>query len=151
MRWALYFLERIKNYNDKEQRLFSLYLSLRYPFSEGNAVAQWLRWCATNRKVAGSIPASVNWFFIDVKYFRSHYGSRVRSASNRNEYQEYFLGVTAAGAYSHPTTQRPTTTTNHIQQNQRSTPYAVTHGLCSSEDGHNDARNMLRQKLIINI
>ena len=46
---------------------------------------------------------------------------------------------------SHPTKQRPTTTTNHIQQNQRSTPYAVTHGLCSPEDGHNDARNMLRQ------
>ena len=32
-----------------------------------------------------------------------------------------------------------------------STPYAVTHGLCSPEDGHNDARNTLRQKLIINI
>jgi len=32
---------------------------------------------------------------------------------------------------SHPTTQLPTTTTNHIQQNQRSTPQAVTHGLCS--------------------
>ena len=30
-------------------------------------------------------------------------------------------------------------------------PYAVTHGLCSPEDGHNDARNMLRQKLITNI
>ena len=45
----------------------------------------------------------------------------------------------------HPTTQRPTTATNHIQQNQRSTPHAVTHGLCSPEDGHNDARNMLRQ------
>ena len=30
---------------------------------------------------------------------------------------------------SHPTTQRPTTATNHIQQNQSSTPYAVTHGL----------------------
>ena len=25
----------------------------------GTAVAQWLRCCATNRKVAGSIPASV--------------------------------------------------------------------------------------------
>ena len=37
------------------------------------------------------------------------------------------------------------------QQNQRSTPYAVTQGLCSPEDGHNDVRNMLRQKLIINI
>ena len=52
---------------------------------------------------------------------------------------------------SHPTTQRPTTATNHIQQNQCSTPYAVTHGLCSPEDGHNDTWNMLRQKLIINI
>jgi len=52
---------------------------------------------------------------------------------------------------SHPTTQRPTTATNYIQQNQRSTPYAVTHGICSPEDDHNDARNMLRQKLIINI
>ena len=29
------------------------------------AVAQWLRCCATNRKVAGSIPASVSGFFID--------------------------------------------------------------------------------------
>ena len=27
--------------------------------TEGAAVAQWLRCCATNRKVAGSIPASV--------------------------------------------------------------------------------------------
>jgi len=34
---------------------------------------------------------------------------------------------------------------------QRSTPYAVTDSLCSPEDGHNDARSMLRQKLIINI
>jgi hypothetical protein len=29
--------------------------------------------------------------------------------------------------------------------------YAVTHGLFSPEDRHNDARNVLRQKLIINI
>ena len=38
-------------------------------------------------------------FFIDIKSFRSHYGPGVDSASNRNEYQEYFLGVKAAGAY----------------------------------------------------
>ena len=31
-------------------------------------------------------------FFIHVKSFRSHYGPGVDSASNRNEYQEYFLG-----------------------------------------------------------
>jgi len=32
---------------------------------------------------------------------------------------------------SQPTTQRPTTATNHNQQNQRSTPHAVTHVLFS--------------------
>jgi hypothetical protein len=30
--------------------------------------------------------------------FRSHYGPAVDSASNRNGYQEHFLGVKAAGA-----------------------------------------------------
>ena len=62
------------------------------------AVAQWLRCCATNRKVAGLIPAGVSRFFVDKKSFRSHYGPGVDSASNRNEYQEYFLGVKAARA-----------------------------------------------------
>jgi hypothetical protein len=52
----------------------------------------------TNRKVAGSIPASVSGFFSDIKFFRSHYGPGIDSASNRNEYQEYFLGVKAARA-----------------------------------------------------
>ena len=60
----------------------------------GSAVAQWLRFCATNRKVAGSIQADV----IDIKSFRLHYGPGVDSVCNRNEYQEHFLGVKAAGA-----------------------------------------------------
>jgi hypothetical protein len=64
----------------------------------GTAVAQWLRCCATNRKVAGSIPDGVSGFFIDIKFFRSHYGPGVDSASNRNEYPEHFLGVKAVGA-----------------------------------------------------
>jgi len=63
----------------------------------GTAVAQWLRCCVTNRRVAGSIPAGVSGFSIDIKSFQSHYGSGVESASNTNEYQEYFLGVKAAG------------------------------------------------------
>ena len=67
-------------------------------YDRGTAVAQWLRCCATNWKVAGSIPVGVIAFFIDIKSFRSHYGPGVDSASNRNEYQEYFLGVKAAGA-----------------------------------------------------
>jgi len=37
-------------------------------------------------------------FFIDIKSFSSHYGAGVDSAFNRNEYQEYFLQVKAAGA-----------------------------------------------------
>jgi len=64
----------------------------------GTAVAQWLRCCATNRKVAGSIPAGVCGFFIDIKSFQSQYGAGVDSVSNRNEYQEHFLEVKAAGA-----------------------------------------------------
>ena len=64
----------------------------------GTAVTQWLRCCATNRKTAGSILASVTGFFIEIKFFRSHHDPVVDSASNRNEYQEHFLGVKAAGA-----------------------------------------------------
>jgi len=60
------------------------------------AVAQWLRCCATNRKVAGSIPAGVIGIFHWYKILPIHYG--VDSASNRNEYQEHLLGVKAAGA-----------------------------------------------------
>jgi len=64
----------------------------------GTAVAQFLRCCTTNRKVTGSIPTVVSGFFIDIKSFRSHYGPGVDSASNRNEYQEYFLRVKVANA-----------------------------------------------------
>jgi len=48
----------------------------------GTVVAQWLRWCATNWKVTGSIPGCVIGFFIDIKSFRLHYGPGVESASN---------------------------------------------------------------------
>ena len=75
--------------------LLYLYLLL---YLWGTAVAQWLRCSATNRKVVGSIPAGVSGFFIDIKYFRSHYGPGVDSAYNKIEYQDYFLGVKAAGA-----------------------------------------------------
>jgi len=36
---------------------------------KGTALARWLTCCATNRKVAGSIPAGVGGFFIDIKSF----------------------------------------------------------------------------------
>jgi hypothetical protein len=51
-----------------------------------------LRHCATSRKVAGSILDGVTGIF------HWHNPSGVDSSSNRNEYQEYFLGVKAAGA-----------------------------------------------------
>jgi hypothetical protein len=35
-------------------------------YSCATAVAQWLRYCATNQKVAGSIPDGVMEFFIDI-------------------------------------------------------------------------------------
>jgi hypothetical protein len=43
------------------------------------------RWCNYNLSLTFS--------------FRPRYGRRVESASNRNEYKEYFLGVKAAGAW----------------------------------------------------
>jgi len=45
-------------------------------------------------------------FFIDIKSFRSHYGPGVDSASNRNEYQEHFLGG-KSGRCVRPTTLPP--------------------------------------------
>ena len=38
-------------------------------------------------------PSWCHWIFIDIKSFRSHCGPGIDSASNRNEYQEHFLGV----------------------------------------------------------
>jgi hypothetical protein len=46
-----------------------------------------LKHCATSWKFAGSIRHDVTGIF-----FRSHYVSGVDSSSNRNKYQEYFVG-----------------------------------------------------------
>ena len=73
-------------------RRWKLNIVFRY-----TAVAQCLRCCATNQKVAVSIPASVSGFFVDIESFRSHYGPGVDSAFNGNEYEDYFLGLNAAG------------------------------------------------------
>jgi hypothetical protein len=42
------------------------YLDCGYHMKLGTAVAQWLRYCATNQKVACSIPDGVMEFFIDI-------------------------------------------------------------------------------------
>jgi hypothetical protein len=56
----------------------------------GTRWSRWVRHCATSRKVVCSIPDGVIGIL--------HYGLGVDSASNRNDYQEYLLGVKAAGA-----------------------------------------------------
>ena len=63
----------------------------------GRAVASWLTLYATNRQVAGSIPDYVIGI-IQWQSCQSHYGPGVDSASNRNDYQVYFLALKAAGA-----------------------------------------------------
>jgi len=88
----------VSEFNLSESQIFAVFvLNFKrilklYAIIVGTAVAQWLRCCATNRKVTVSIPAGVSAIFIDIKSFVSHYGPGVDSASNRNEYQEHFLG-----------------------------------------------------------
>ena len=88
-------LVQVLYYNNSRNLTTQLFI---VNFTRGKAVAQWLRCCATIRKVAGSIPAGVMEFFIDIKSVRTHYDPGVESASNRNENQEHLLGVKAAGA-----------------------------------------------------
>jgi hypothetical protein len=49
-------------------RTFSVYNFYDLYLGRGTAVAQWLRYCATNQKVAGSIPDGVMEFFIDINH-----------------------------------------------------------------------------------
>ena len=63
----------------------------------GTAVAEWLAVLQIGRSLVRSHMVPLE-FFIDIKSFRSHYGPGIDSASNRNEYPEYFLGVETAGA-----------------------------------------------------
>ena len=64
----------------------------------GTRWRSWLRHRATSRKVAGSIPDDVNGIF----HWHNPSGRTVALgvdwASNRNEYQEYLLGLKVAGA-----------------------------------------------------
>ena len=50
----------------------------------------WLRHCASSRKVTVPIHGGV--IILDIILPAAHYGPAVDSASNRNEYQEHFLG-----------------------------------------------------------
>jgi hypothetical protein len=61
----------------------------------GTAVAQWLRYCATNQKVAGSIPDGVMEFFFDTN--PSNRTMALGSTQTPTE-MSISLGVNAAGA-----------------------------------------------------
>jgi hypothetical protein len=52
----------------------------------------WLRNCATSRNVAGSIPDGVNDIFHKHNPCGRTVAFGIDSASNRNEYEVYFLG-----------------------------------------------------------
>ena len=60
-------------------------------------MTQLVKHCATSRKVEGSIPNG-HWDLSLTQSFKPHFGPEVDSASNRNKYQDYFLGVKAADA-----------------------------------------------------
>jgi len=66
---VLYYWHRVST----QLQLTNISISFQYKYCTftlyTRAVAQWLRCCATNRKVAGSIPAGVSGFFIDIKSF----------------------------------------------------------------------------------
>jgi hypothetical protein len=63
--------------------------------ARGGAVVEALRYKPKGR---GIDSRWCHWKFSLTESFRPHYGPGVDSASNRNEYQGYFLGVKAAGA-----------------------------------------------------
>jgi len=56
-----------------------------------------LRHCVTGQKVVGSIPGVAIGIF--QLHNPGHPTALWMTACNRNKYQEYFLGVKAAGAY----------------------------------------------------
>ena len=64
----------------------------------GHAVAQLVEALRYKSEGSGFDSRWCHWNFTFALSFRPHYGPGVDSVSNRNEYQEYFLGVKAASA-----------------------------------------------------
>jgi len=64
-------------------------------WDRGSTVVKVLRYKSEGRLFD---PRWCHWNFFLTYSFRSHYGPGVDSASDRNEYQEYFLGVKLASA-----------------------------------------------------
>jgi hypothetical protein len=71
---------------------------MNYTVQSGHAVAQLVEALRYKPEDRGVDSRCCHWNFSLALYFRPQYGSGVDSASNRNEYQEFFLEVKAAGA-----------------------------------------------------
>jgi hypothetical protein len=69
-----------------------------FSYKRGHAVAQLVEALRFKPEGRGFDFRWCHWNFSLTQSFRPHYGRGVDLASNRNEYQEYFLGVKAAGA-----------------------------------------------------
>jgi hypothetical protein len=69
-------------------------------FGRGTQWHNWLRHCSTNWKVAGLIPDGVSGIFSDI-FHATTLWLEFNSASNRNEYQEYLLGVEVPFSWIH--------------------------------------------------
>ena len=69
-------------------------------FARGMKILQYVKTgdnCSTVVKVL-YYKSEGRWFDPSWCHFPSHYGPGVDTTCNRNEYQEYFLGLKAAGA-----------------------------------------------------
>jgi hypothetical protein len=82
--------------NDLSENNFQLFVPIFHCL--GHAVAQLVEALRYKPEGCGIDSRWCQWNFSLTSSFRPHYGPGVDSASNRNEYQEYLLGVKAAGA-----------------------------------------------------
>ena len=89
-RIELYHIELYRK-TSEWQGIFFKHLLLFKSIWRGTRWRSWLRHCASNWKVAGSIPDDAIGIF-QWQSFRPRYGRGFDSASNGNEYQQYFLG-----------------------------------------------------------
>ena len=76
--------------------IYVIFLLLWVMLGKGHVVAQLVEALCYKPKGRRFNSRWCHWIFSLTQSFLSHCGPGVDSASNRNEYQEYFLGVKAA-------------------------------------------------------
>jgi hypothetical protein len=81
---------------DQSRQILATY-NQRYDRYMGHAVSQLVEALCYEPEDCGFHSRWCHWSFLLTETFLPHYGHGVDPSSNRNEYQEYFLGVKAAG------------------------------------------------------